>query len=306
MATKLTARAPAEVRPAHCKGLLFSASGAGKSWFALNFPGLYYLDTEGGANLRHYQDRLAKSGGVYFGQDQGSLDFDTVLGQVQALATEKHQHKTLVIDSITKLYQTAIAKEQERLGERDAFGASKKPAIQSMRRLVNWINRLDMNVWFIAHEVPEWMSVGGQRQEVGRMPDVWDKLVYELDLTLRLEKHNKGLRTATVHKSRLTGFPDGERFNLQLNGEDVGYAEFAQRYGKDFIEAEAVPIVLAKDEQVAEILRLLELIKVPEADVEKILTRASAESWAELTTEQADSTIKWLTGKLAPNAKKAS
>ena len=43
-------------------------------------------------------------------------------------------------------------------------------------------------------------------------PDIWDKLIYELDLTLWLRKHGKGMRSATVYKTRLEGFPDGDRF----------------------------------------------------------------------------------------------
>lgn len=296
MSTKLKAKPPEEVKPGHTKGLLYGASGTGKTWFALSFPTPYYIDTEGGADLAHYMKRLAASGGKYLGPDDGACDFDTIIGQMQALATEKHNHRTLVIDSITKVYQTTIAREAERLGDKDAFGASKKPAIAQMRRFVNWINRLDMNVWCIAHDVAEWGNVGGQRQEVGRVPDVWDKLVYELDLTLRIEKHSGKLRTATVHKSRLLGFPDAERFNLQTNGEDVGYAEFSSRYGKDFIEAAPVAIVLATAEQCAEIRRLLEVVKVPETTLQKLLDKAGAESWEELSEEQALKTIAWLNG----------
>lgn len=294
MATKLKAKDPIEVRPGHTKGLLFGGSGVGKTWFALSFPAPYYIDTEGGADLAHYMKRLKASGGKYLGPDDGACDFDTIIGQMQALATEKHGYRTLCIDSITKVFQTTVAREAERLGDKDAFGASKKPAIAQMRRFVNWINRLDMNVWCIAHDVAEWGNVGGQRQEIGRTPDVWDKLVFELDLTLRIEKHSGKLRTATVHKSRLLGFPDSERFNLQSNGEDVGYAEFSARYGKDFIEAPPVAIVLATAEQCAEIRRLLEVVKVPETTLQKLLDKAGAESWEELNQEQAVKTVTWL------------
>jgi len=298
MATKLRARDPKLVQPGKCKGLLFGASGAGKTWHALSFPVPYLIDTEGGANKRHYQAKLKEAGGAYMGPEDGSLNFDTILEEVRTLATERHPYKSLVVDSITKLYQTDIANEAERLGAKDAFGASKKPAIANMRRLVARIARLDMNVWFIAHEVAEWGMVDGQRQEVGRAPDVWDKIVYELDLTLQVKKIGKGQREAFVFKSRLTGFPEFDRFYLQQNGADVGYANFAERYGKDYIEAEPEPIVLASAEQVAEIKRLLEVVRVSEADIEKILSKANAEAWDEVTEEQAAKTIDWLAGKV--------
>jgi hypothetical protein len=144
--TKLLAKAPKAAEPSKPKILIYGASGVGKTWTSLDFPNCYYIDTEDGANLTHYTDKLEKSGGVYMGQADGSLDFQTVIDQVKALATEDHEYKTLIIDSITKLYNTVIANEAERLGDKDAFGASKKPAIGLMRQLVNWLYRLDMNV----------------------------------------------------------------------------------------------------------------------------------------------------------------
>jgi adenosyl cobinamide kinase/adenosyl cobinamide phosphate guanylyltransferase len=123
------------------------------------------MDTEGGADLKHYQARLKEAGGAYMGPSDGTLDFQTVLSEIQTLATEKHPYKTLIIDSITKLYQTSISSEAEKLGDKDAFGASKKPAIAYMRRLVAWIDKLDMNVVLIAHEASEWGLVNGQRAE---------------------------------------------------------------------------------------------------------------------------------------------
>jgi hypothetical protein len=288
-ATKLKAKDPTLVTPGKIKMMTFSRSGIGKTWLSMDFPKPFYIDAEDGARLGHYQDKLKKAGGGYFGKEDGALDFPSVLEQVQALATEKHPYQTLSIGSITKLYQTAIANEAERLGDKDAFGASKKPAIAYMRRLVNWIQRLDMNVLFEAHEATEWGLVNGQRQEIGNQPDVWDKLIYELDLTLRLEKRGNS-RIAVIRKSRLVGFPEGEQFPLE-------YAEFASRYGKDFIESAVKSITLATDEQVAEITKLLDVVKIEAKEIEKILSKANAETWAELTTEQAAATVTWLRKK---------
>jgi hypothetical protein len=293
---KLRAREPGVVEPGKTKGLIFGASGVGKTWFTLSFPSPYYIDTEGGADLRHYQERLKVAGGVYMGPEDGALDFDVILDQMKALATEKHPYRTLIIDSVTKVFQSAIATEAERLGDRDAFGASKKPAISKMRRLVNWCSRLDMNVWFVSHETSEW-GVGptGQREEIGKIPDVWDKLVYELDICLRVTRRGKAFPAhAAVHKSRLTGFPLGEVFPLE-------YSEFASRYGKDYIEADSTTITLASAEQVAQITRLVELLKVSSEECEKLLTKAGADNWSELSSEQATKTVKWLEAKINGN-----
>lgn len=291
--SKLKAKSPDLIEPGKTKGLIFGPSGVGKTWFTLSFPKPYYIDTEGGADLKHYQQRLKDAGGVYIGPDEGALDFSFVIEQMQALATEDHPYKTLIFDSITKLYQTRISTEQERLGDKDAFGASKKPAIAEMRRLVNWCMRLDMNIWFVAHEVAEWGldPKTSQRTEIGKAPDVWDKLIYELDLGLWVQKKAANVRVAVVKKSRLLGFPDADIFALD-------YDEFATRYGKDYIEGARSKLILATPEQVGEINRLLGVVKVTEAEIEKVMTKAGAESWYELSKEQADATVKWLNNKL--------
>lgn len=286
-AARLKAKPPEEVKPGHIKGNLFGPSGAGKTWFALSFPRPYYVDTEGGADLSHYMKRLSASGGSYLGPDDGACDFETVLEQVKLLATTQHNYGSFVMDSVTKIFQTRIAQDSERLGDKDAFGASKKPAIACMRRLVSWINRLPMNVWFVSHEATEWGIVGGQRQEIGKTADAWDKLIYELDLTLRIERHSKALRTATVIKSRLVGFPELERFEIMRDGVDVGYAEFAARYGRDFLEQLGAPIVLATPEQVERINVLLAAFKVSDEDLARVLAKENVEAVDELATERA-------------------
>ena len=289
---KLLARKPKPVQQGHAKALIFGPSGVGKTWFSLDFPAPYYIDTEGGADLAHYQAKLEKAGGAYMGPEEGSLDFATVIGQVKALASQKHEFKTVIFDSITKLFQTAIANEAERLGDKDAFGASKKPAVAAMRQLVMWIMKLPMNVWFVSHEATEWGldPKTGQRSEIGKTADVWDKLIYELDLTLHAQKRGAS-RVAIVRKSRLTGFPEGETFALD-------YAEFGERYGKDFIEAEVVPLSLATPEEVAEVKRLLDVVKVTPEEIEKGFAKASVDSWEEMTSDQIQKWTAYLKKKL--------
>lgn len=290
--SKLKARKPESANPGKIKMLTFGKPGVGKTWLSMDFPSVYYVDCEGGARLAHYQRKLSESGGAYFGVEDGALDFAAVIAQIEALATESHEFKTLAIGSITKLYQTAIANEQQKLGDKDAFGASKKPAVAWMRRLVNWIQRLDMNVLFETHEAVEWglSPKTGMREEIGQTPDVWDKLPYELDLTLRIEKRGPS-RVCVVRKSRLTGFPEGDSF-------DCAYPIFAERYGKDFLESAPAVITLASAEEVAEINRLLGVVNVPNKEIEAALARAQAESVNELSQEYAIKLIHWLKGKV--------
>lgn len=294
MASKLKAKAPSQVEPSKPKILIYGASGVGKTWFSLDFPNCFYIDTEGGASRTHYMDKLTKSGGMILGPEDGSLDPDVVISQFQALATEKHGFKTVVMDSATKLYNTIIANEAERLGDKDAFGASKKPALAFMRRLVNWIHRLDMNVVLICHQKEEWgQDAQGNRTQTGVTFDCWDKIEYELDLAFQVTKQGSS-RYGVIRKSRLVGFPDRDRFPLS-------YEEFAVRYGKDVIEKDVAVITLASSEQVAEINRLASVIKMSEEEKTKWLTKASASDWNELSAEQAEKAIKALNDKINPS-----
>lgn len=277
--SRLKAVAPKAAAPSKPKVLIFGKPGVGKTWAALDFPSVYYIDTEGGADLAHYIAKLENSGGMYLGPDQGSTDFATIIEQVKALATERHEFRTLVIDSISKVFALEIAREAERLGDKNAFGADKKAAVAYMRSLVAALMRVDMNVVLIAHEKDEWgKNAKGDREVVGATFDAWEKLEYELHLALHITKQGKG-RYATVRKTRLTGFPDGDRFPWS-------YEEFASRYGRDVIEAAAAPIVLASAEQVAEAKRLLDVVKMPDGWLDKCLTAAGVDAIEELDADK--------------------
>ena len=89
----------------------------------------------------------------------------------------------------------------------------------------------------------------------------------------------------------MLGFPEGESFPLE-------YGEFAKRYGQDFIESKVKQIVLATPEQVAEIIKLIDLIKIDEKEIAKILLKGNVENWTELTQKQAMATVSWLKKKI--------
>lgn len=285
--TKLRGIDPKAAEPSKPKILLYGKPGVGKTWFSLDFPGVYYIDTEGGADLKHYTDKLKKSGGMYFGPDQGSLDFQTVIEQMQALATEKHAFKTVVIDSISKLFALEIAKEADRLGDKNAFGADKKAAIAYMRKLISWLTRVDMNVILIAHEKPLWGLDGkGERAEIGVTFDAWDKIEYELHLCLNAFKTGKDHK-ARVTKTRLTGFPAAEVFNLSYN-------EFSTRYGKDVVEGEVTQVRLATPEQLNSLEVLFKTVKLPEGQEDKWLKAGNAESWTEMDYDKVEKVLDYI------------
>lgn len=292
MKSNLKAIQPESARPSRPKILVYGKPGVGKTWTSLDFPNVYYIDTEGGADLAHYTEKLKASKGVYYGVEQGSLDFSNVIAQIQALAIEKHAFKTVIIDSITKIFNNEVAKAADALGDKDAFGASKKPAVAMMRQLISWIQRLDMTVILIAHEKALWGIVSGQRAEIGVTFDCYEKLEYELHLALNIVKI-PSKRNAIVKKSRLLGFADGDAF-------EWSYQEFAKRFGRDILEGEVRPVILPTQLQLAEIRYLEDNIKLPDNFASKCLTAANAARWEEIDSDKLQKTIDYIKDKFVP------
>ena len=63
---------------------------------------------------------------------------------------------------------------------------------------------------------------------------------------------------------------------------------------------ESQAIVLASPEQVIEIERLLKVVNIDPADIEKWKAKANAETFAEFTEDQASKIIKALHSKINP------
>lgn len=289
--SKLGAVDPKAAEPSRPKITIFGKAGVGKTWGALDFPSVYYIDTEAGADLAHYTDKLKKSGGVYFGREQGSQDFNTVIEQVKALATEKHSYKTLVIDSLSKIYNIEVNKEAEKFANKNPdaksdYGASKKPALRLSGTLIRWLDKLDMNVILICHEKAEW----AKGEQIGYTPDAHEKLEYDLHLCLQILKEGES-RKAFVKKSRLKEFTDASRF-------EWSYAEFVKKFGSAKMEAQATQVTLASAEQVAEINRLLDTVKPPDGEVEKWFKKANVEAFTEMDADKIQKCIDLLNAKL--------
>lgn len=285
MVRQLRAKKPKDQKPKKAKVLIYGPAGVGKTWTSLDFPKCMYMDVEGGATNEEYTDKLHESGALYLPQSDAS-DFLSVLEEIKTLAMVKHDRKTLIVDSYTKLFMSAISEEEERLSDNDekiAFGNEKKPAVKYSRRLVTWLDKIDMNVIVVCHEKALWKN----GEQIGETFDGWDKLAYELDLTLQISKRGPE-RIAIVRKSRLSGFPDGDSFTWS-------YDEFANRYGREQIEGDVAILIPASDEQVATMRRAEDKGLVSSDDVSKWLEKAGVDSWADMDQDTIQKCIDFVT-----------
>lgn len=266
------------------KFIISGKSGVGKTFFMLDFPKPFIIDCEGGAIEPQYVEKMKEVGAEYFGKEEGSQDFKTVINELKWLATNKHDHQTLIIDSFSKLYNLTAAIAEETVG--NVYAADKKAAQKPTRQLQVWMDRLDMTIALVCHSKPKWEN--GQPTGTTTF-DGWDKLEYDLNLWIELVQTGKR-RDIVVRKSRIEGFILG-------NSYPADYDTFAKLYGSEIINKPSEQITLATVEQVAEAKGLVTFRNISEEDQKKALKKYDVEQWEELSSDEIKSIIEKLKEK---------
>lgn len=276
----LKAKKPAVIE-SRLKALFFGNAGVGKTMAAIQFPRPYIIDTEGSTNKAQYVACIEKSGGAVL----MTVDFDEMINEVRELLTTKHEYKTLVIDSLTLLYNDLLEKAERKVGTE--FGRHYGEANKRMKQLLNLLFRLDMNVIITSHSKNEY---GQNLAVLGQTFDCYKKLDYLFDLVFEIQRRGTN-RVGLIKKSRIESFPDGESFPFS-------YDEIAQRYGRHILERDAVAQELATPDQIKEIVRLIDLLKVPEETFQKWLDKASSETWGDMQKDSIQKCIDHLALKI--------
>jgi hypothetical protein len=276
----LKAKKPAMIE-SRLKALFYGNAGVGKTMAAIQFPKPYIIDTEGSTNKPQYVKAIDKVNGAVL----MTVDFDEMVNEVRELLTTKHEYKTLVIDSLTLLYNDLLEKAERKVGT--DFGRHYGEANKRMKQLLNLLFRLDMNVIITSHSKNEY---GQNLAILGQTFDCYKKLDYLFDLVFEIQKRGAH-RVGLVKKSRIESFPDGESFPFS-------YEEIAKLYGREVLERDAVAQELATVEQVKEITRLIDLLKVPEETFQKWLDKAGSERWEDMQKESIQKCIDHLKSKI--------
>ena len=200
------------------KVLVYGEPGVGKTWFALTFPRVALIDTEGGADLY---------GGRFDFDVLRTKSFGDILDAIEAVkADHGRTWQTLVIDPISIVWQVLQDAGQQAAEARAArygraaddvmltprdWGLIKRRLYSAMTDLVN----LPVNVVLTAHlrDVME-MRRDGRGQEVavkvGEKPDAEKRTGYWPDIVVRLVVDN-GEHVGIVEKDRSGLFRVGQR-----------------------------------------------------------------------------------------------
>src|SRR3990167_4996451 len=244
------------------KALFYGKAGTGKTFCAIQFPKPYLIDTEKGAENDQYVKRLQQSEGVIFQTN----DFDELLTEVKSLLSEKHTYKTLIIDPLTIIYNDLIDKESLRIGT--DFGRHIVAANKRMKALNNLLMKLDMNVIITAHAKNEY---GNNMALLGTTFDCFKGADHFFDIVFEIQKRGKNY-VSMIKKSRLDAFSEGEVI-------DFNYENISRLYGRNMLEKDSEQKELATSQQVTELLRLINLLKIPEEIYQKWLKREDIESF---------------------------
>ncbi len=263
------------------KALFYGGAGVGKTTAAIQFPSVYLIDTEKGSENEQYVNLLKKKEGVVF----QTSDHEELIKEVKALLTEQHEYKTLVIDPLTTIYNDLLDKSAIKHGT--DFGRHYNEANKKIKNLLSLLIRLDMNVIITSHSKNEY---GHNMAVIGQTFDCYKKLDYLFDLVFEIQKRGKD-RVGIVKKSRIENFKDSETFPFS-------YEEISKRYGNEILERNSIAQEIATSEQVKEITRLIDLIKVPEDIWQKWLDKSSSSIWEEMPKESIQKCIEHLKSKI--------
>jgi hypothetical protein len=284
----LRAKAPQAIEK-RLKIFIYGPAKVGKTTLATQFPKPYFIDCEKGAENDEYV-RLMKD------SDAGYLflnDYDDLYKELTSLLVESHTYRTLVIDPLTVIYNDLLDKSAQTLKRQtrdgDAtgmeFGRHKIEPDRKIKRLLNLINRLDMNVIITSHSKTKWTKIGKELVEDGITFDCYSKMDFAVDLGLEARKATTGERTAVVKYTRLgKEFPEDAVIPFT-------YAAMAERYGRDILERDARPTLLATPQQVEEFKRITALVSYDADLIEKGLAKAQANILEEMPR---DTMTKWI------------
>lgn len=260
------------------KLFLFGPAGVGKTTACCQLPKPYIIDCERGCE--NYATLINSVGGAV----HQTTDMDDVIGEVRALLTEKHEYKTLVIDPLTSLYNDLLDKCEQKVGA--DFGRHYGAANKQMKRMVNLLMALDMNVVITSHAKKEY---GQNLAVLGQTFDCWKQADYVFDLVIELGKKGKK-RYGKVVKTRLDAFPEDDQF-------EWSYQVLRERAGES-LDSEAKVVALASPEQITEIKNLLAAVRIPEDMVDKWFKKANVEDWADMPAETIDKCIEYVKNRL--------
>jgi hypothetical protein len=290
--SKLRGKEPEE-KLKRLKLFVYGPASIGKTTAAIQFPRNYIFDLEKGTD--NYSESIKKQKSAVF----QSNDPDEIKEEIHTLLTEKHDFLTVTIDPFTQLYNAIQdkwtrkfisaakdPKDAEMLDFGPRFWGKVKAEVKAVQRM---LLTGDFNLIVTSHQKDVY---GPNMARIGVSFDSMKGDDYLYDYIFRLDFVN-GKRMAFTMKERAevgnSKFPETFEWS---------YENFKKFYGAEILEKESTPVELASKENVNELTRLLEIVKVEEDTVQKWLDKAEANTFDEMTKDQITKCIAFLDKKM--------
>jgi len=271
----------AQAKHARLKLFLWGETGSGKTRLALHFPSPTVIDQEKGTI--HYAAEFDF-------HVKHTTDPNVTIEAVDWLRLNKHPYKTLIIDPITLYWEALQKKWSEILLRRNVESKGYKHEFYDMqvkdwmavkgewKEFIRKLLGLDMNVIVTAREKTKYKD-GGFMQAIGETFDGEKSLPYLFDTVMRLFKTKEGKYMGLCIKDRTGKFPEKGEF-------EISYKMFEKRYGAA-LKKEAIVISYASPEQIQKIKDMGNELGMTAEKIQSRLSAYDAESWDELTEDNA-------------------
>lgn len=266
--------------------LLFGDPKVGKSTCGLSFPNAFIFDVERITKVSAEHLSLAQENNSWISYPDS---IDEILEDIRELMTNKHEYKTIVIDSLSAIYSDLILQKEKIVGSE--FGRHISEANKDIKRLMSILFKIDMNVIIICHSKTKYAKGGGMVVE-GMTFDVHEKLGYAVGTILEIQARGSK-RVALVKGSWYkNSFLMGDSF-------DFSYDEIKKRFNSNRLELESEQIELADAGILHELNSLIELFSIAVDVQEKWLDKFKADKFEDMAKFDIESIIKSINDKFS-------
>lgn len=277
---------PSEKLNLRLRLMVYGKSGAGKTFLGLHFPDVLVLDTQRGTDAYH---------DMFDFESIQIRSVQSLVEQVEMLESEKHNFKTVLIDSLTDItdFQRDDAANYlsgEEIGQTEIgtslykFNIADYRIVNSdYRAILRRIVMLGMNVICTCQEKDEYkdhsmmVPTGNKTMDAGKNTEQW------FDTVIRLFSRD-GIHYLYCTKDRTRRIP-------MFNEREISYDDFAQMIGEQVITQSPTITDKCTREQRNQIEAIRKLLNVSASTLRKALSEYEAERLTELTREQADALI---------------
>lgn len=270
--------------------LIAGESGSGKSFFVANLKNALIFDTDIGGGLSYADARIARNGSERI--EVGSyLDVEA---ELRRRWRELGDFTTIAIDHLSTLQQEAVNRHNPNLAE-GTFGREYDRANKEWRRIRDMARRGDFHLVCTSHMKTRYEN----NKASGVAPDASKNIEGDFSMVLYVRKGSGYPSQAHVQKWRRD--PEDARGRIPAT-IPLTVEKFVEAHGHPF-EGARQEVPMATANQIAEIKLLIDVVKLPEGEIERWFAKAKADSWEEFTAADLQKCIDHLNGKLGKSKK---